>query len=68
MCVNPGVVTTLAGGATVGSVDGTGTAALFNTPCSIAVSSSSENLFVADRNNNVIRMISPTGTIFAVFK
>ena len=57
-----GVVTTLAGGGSVGgvaggSIDGTGSAALFNTPNGIAVSSSG-TVYVSDFSNHLIRMIS----------
>ena len=62
-----GVVTRLAGGGSAsgtasGSVDGTGSAALFNSPCSVAVSTSG-TFYVVDQGNHLIRMISPTGTI-----
>ena len=49
-----------AGGIAVGSVDGTGSAARFNGPYGIAVSTAG-TVYVADRSNNLIRMISPTG-------
>ena len=52
-----GVVTTFAGSATVtGSADGTGTAARFDHPLSVA-SDGSGNLFIADAGNNTIRKI-----------
>ena len=62
------MVTRLAGGGSAagvasGSVDGTGSAAMFNNPSGIAVSSSG-TVYVADRSNNLIRMISPTGLKF----
>jgi sugar lactone lactonase YvrE len=56
-----GVVTTIAGTAgLVGAVDGTGTAALFNSPSGVAVDGSG-NVYVADTGNNTIRKITPAG-------
>ncbi len=51
-----GVVTTLAGRAGVGNVDGTGATAKFNLLNGITVDSAG-NLYVVDRNNNTIRKI-----------
>ena len=64
-----GVVTRLAGGGSAsgvatGSVDGTGSAATFCNPTGVAVSTLG-TVYVADYNNHLIRMISPTGTIIA---
>ena len=61
-----GVVTRLAGGGSVdgvasGSVDGTGSAAMYDSPSGVAISSSG-TVYVVDRYNNRIRMISPAGT------
>lgn len=52
-----GVVTTLAGNGTQGSLNAVDTLASFNGPTSVAVDGSG-NVYVADDNNNQIRMIS----------
>jgi hypothetical protein len=58
-----GVVTTLAGSAGLsGSIDGTGSAARFNSPNGVAVDSSG-NVYVADTYNHVIRKITSTGVV-----
>ncbi len=58
-----GVVTTLAGIAgTVGCDDGTGCAARFDRPNSVAVDSSG-NVYVADLYNSTIRKITPEGVV-----
>jgi hypothetical protein len=58
-----GVVTTLAGAAgKLGSDDGLGTSATFNTPCSIAIDVVG-NVYVADNGNNCIRKITPVGLV-----
>ena len=63
-----GVVTRLAGGGSAGgvssgSVDGVGSAARFNRPYGVSVDSVG-NVYVADTVNNLIRTISPTGTVW----
>ena len=60
-----GVVTRLAGDGSAGFTDGIGTAAMFNNPYSVAVSSSG-TVYVADYSNTLIRMISPAGTTNAL--
>jgi gliding motility-associated-like protein len=57
-----GVVTTLAGSGTVGSSNGTGTAATFNHPFGVAVDGSG-NVYVAEGANNLIRKITPAGLV-----
>ena len=63
--INPsGIVSTLAGG-TVGSADGTGTAASFNDPAGLAVDPSG-NVYVADAGNDTIREVTPAGVVTTV--
>ncbi len=58
-----GVVSTLAGGATLaGSTDGTGTAARFNNPNGVAVDAAG-NVFVVERINQLVRKITPAGVV-----
>jgi len=57
-----GVVSTLAGGAREGLVDGSGAAAAFHTPSGIAIDAAG-NLFVADTGNNAIRKVTPQGVV-----
>ncbi len=57
-----GVVTTLAGSATQGNVDGTGSSARFMTPSGVAVDSSG-TLFVCDMFNRSIRRVTSTGVV-----
>jgi len=58
-----GMVSTLAGTAgVVGSSDGTGPAALFNTPCGVAVDAA-KNVYVGDSGNRTIRKITSAGLV-----
>ncbi len=57
-----GAVTTLAGGGTPGSNDGTGTAARFQYPSGIAVDTAGI-LYVADTDNGSIRRVTPAGVV-----
>jgi sugar lactone lactonase YvrE len=58
-----GVVSTLAGLAGVrGNVDGTGSAARFSSPNSVAVDAAG-NVYVSDTVNNAIRKITPAGVV-----
>jgi hypothetical protein len=60
------VVTTVGGLAgTVGSANGTGSAARFNNPAAVALDSAG-NLYVADALNSLIRKMTPTGTNWVV--
>jgi sugar lactone lactonase YvrE len=62
-----GVVTTLAGQATAGYLDGTGTNAQFDNPRGIAVNSAGTNVYVSDTNNGRLRrIITSTGVVSTV--
>jgi DNA-binding beta-propeller fold protein YncE len=59
-----GVVSTLAGLAgSIGSTDGTGSAARFNQPFGVAVDAAGNNVYVADLGNQTIRKITPAGAV-----
>jgi len=58
-----GVVTTLAGSASIpGSTDATGAAASFSLPVGVATDGAG-NVYVADANNHTIRKITPAGAV-----
>jgi len=58
----PGMVSTLAGNETSGSVDGIGTEARFDSPEGVAVDASGY-VYVADYYNSLIRKITPEGVV-----
>jgi len=55
-------VSTLAGTGAEGAADGAGSSATFGFPAGVGVGSDG-NLYVADYDNNIIRMITPNGTV-----
>src|SRR5450756_109755 len=57
----PYTITTLAGNG-LGSADGTGSDARFHDPQGVAVDSTG-TVYVADRYNNTIRKVTPTGVV-----
>ena len=57
-----GQVKTLAGGAAPGYQDGLALAALFDTPCAVAVNDQGE-VYVADTKNNAIRKLTADGQV-----
>lgn len=60
-----GAVTTLAGGGAAGAADGKGTSATFNSPHAVAVDDGG-NIYVADFDNNEIRLVTPLGAVSTV--
>ena len=62
--ISGGVVTTLAGSVgVVGTNDATGTSAQFHNPFGVAVNSADTVVYVADQNNQTIRMITVPGGV-----
>lgn len=60
------VVSTFAGAARqLGSADGTGADARFNSPAGVAVDGAG-NLFIADTNNSTLREITPAGVVTTI--
>jgi sugar lactone lactonase YvrE len=57
-----GLVTTLAGSGSIGLSNGIGAGASFYNPIGIAVDAYG-NVYIADTNNQVIRKITPSGTV-----
>jgi DNA-binding beta-propeller fold protein YncE len=60
---NSGVVATLAGSGSAAFADGTGTSASFSYPSGVAVIPSSGVIVVADKNNHLIRLVTPLGIV-----
>jgi sugar lactone lactonase YvrE len=60
-----GTVRTLAGAGEPGARDGRGQAAMFDTPCGLAVAADG-SLFVADTGNHLIRRVTLDGTVTTV--
>ncbi|WP_143822349.1 NHL domain-containing protein [Mucilaginibacter pedocola] len=57
-----GTVVTFAGNGAAGAVNATGTAARFSYPVGVAIDAN-DNLFITDRNNQLIRKVTPAGVV-----
>lgn len=64
MMITPGGQLTVIAGSNnmAGYADGPGSAALFNNPGEMAIDAAG-NIYIADENNNVIRKVTPGGTV-----
>ncbi len=64
--IGPGTIAIIAGQpGNPGTTNGHGTSALFNYPTSVAVDGS-DNVYIADTSNNLIRMILPSGVVTTI--
>ncbi len=64
---NGSIITTLAGNGTAGygGDGGPATSAMLNAPVAVAIDAGG-NVYLADRANQVVRVVTPTGDIFAI--
>jgi hypothetical protein len=62
-----GVVTTVAGSATIGTNDGTGAAAEFHNPFGVALNSTATLIYVSDQNSQTIRQITLPGGVVTTY-
>lgn len=60
-----GVVTTLAGSGTKGTVDGSSSTAQFASPHGITIDPNG-NIYVADEYSNAVRKIAPNGSVYTI--